>query len=325
MTEPFDYTPFIALVRRKQARLQYVVLPNGTYKIWFTEGLIEYRCLLPDNEDYAGYRTDFNLNWASEANASNAPRTSDGKPIFLPNLFNGGVILYVCGAADHPANGVGEGDKFAIHKATVGQESLSFSFNDWIYLAGGSLTYDGCGRGDHCDFELLAKPSTVAEANPGDGNCILYPYPALAPDAYLVFPAPPEVATHVVDLNDIDSLTPIPAEDENGIMYGWWCWNDPDTGKGQITAGTAFGTGKYQLFTRLSSIDPLAINTESIVLSRFAAKVHLLGTKHTNLTVPAIKPKKILPHWHLRVTLFNASGNDAYLTWALTSARVRTR
>jgi len=228
------------------------------------------------------------------------PITDDGKLIFLPNLFRGDVLLYLCGAADHETNGVGEGDKFQLSSDSSGEVSLDFQFNDWVYIAGGNAFWQGSEAGDWVNFETIASGTAVV-SNPAAGNCNLVDT-LLGADTLLI-PAAGD-GSHDVDLS---GAIPVPATNDDGF----WDWDEPDTGKGILSANLT-QTGKYNLFT------------VTLPLARYVAYMPIMGESYLDLTVPAVKPKKLLPHWVHRVTLHNGGHAGLKFAWILTTARKRT-
>jgi hypothetical protein len=232
------------------------------------------------------------------------PRTSDGKPIFLPNLFPGGVTLYITGAGD--GAGYGNGALLQVSRNPSGIAILEFGFNDWLYLAGGLCQWKDAVLGDYLSLEAYAPATTVTPNGSGTGNCTLVDPGIGAP--VLIVPSAGN-GSHDVDLNTAGL---IPAYDEDtGDANGYWDWSEPDTGKGTVTPGTV--GSKWHLFSI-----PLD-------LARFVNRFPILGSGSLDITVSAIKPKKILPQWKFRFLLCNASGEHTVQAVAsLVTARMKT-
>lgn len=231
------------------------------------------------------------------------PETSDGKPIFLPNLFRGDVELQYPGAGDHATNGRGEGTAFCLSNSTDSSTStLEWQFNDWVYAAGGGLIHKGAEMGDWCSFDMRAAATTVTVNGTSEGNCNLTNLGGYN----LITPASGD-GTH--DVAEADKV-PVPSSD----MTGYWDWNCTDTGKGTIDPSATPGAAKYNL------IDAATL------LVRWVSKVHLLGDGSLDMIVGAVKPKKILPHWTFHVDLHNGGTNShtVEIVWHLLTARKKT-
>ncbi len=237
------------------------------------------------------------------------PKTSDGKPIYLPNIFPGPVVLYYTGSADHATNGRGAGDQFLMTATSSGDTTLEFGFNDWIYLAGGYMHWENAVAGDWVSMKLKAPATSVTAAPSNDGNCNVV-------NSVVIVPAAGNGAYNV----DLTTAVPIPAQatatgDEEGPPNGYWDWDEPQTGKGTITASASPGTSKWQLLT------------VAVDLTRFVSKLQIYGDRELDVTIPAIKPKKILPQWKLQVDLHNSTNktlSPLSFSWLLVTARVKS-
>lgn len=226
-----------------------------------------------------------------------APRTSDGKPVFLPNLFPGPVTLCHSGAGDI-TGGRGNGPLFNASSNSVGDTAVEWQFNDWIYLAGGGIRYMGGGLGDYVDMLVYAPATTVTPNINNTGNCN-----CIGPGNALIVPAASNGAW------DMDPLQAIPVPSETGT--GWYAWSEPDTGTGTVIPLSA-STGAFNLYT-------VPVN-----LARFVSHLPLLGDGVIDLTIPAVKPKKLLPHWKSRVVLHNGGHAGLAVVWHVVTARIKT-
>lgn len=237
------------------------------------------------------------------------PKTSDGKLIVLPNLFPGGVSLYLTGAADN--TDYGDGQAFMLSSDDNNDISIRWTFLDWVYLAGGAVHFMNAVLGDSVDFIAFAPASIVTPNNDLIGNCIL-----AGPGDVLIVPANGN-GTHDVDLSTAVpipsyAIDEIPVDDIHGTKpSGFWEWDEPDLGKGKIIPSIP-NSGRYNLYA-------VKIN-----LARFVNRFPINGTGTIDMTLPAIKPKKILPHWFFQVTLHNSGHTGLQIAWNLTTARVRT-
>lgn len=233
------------------------------------------------------------------------PKTADGKPIYLPNIFPGPVVLYYAGSADHATNGRGAGDSFLITSTQAEDATFEFNFNDWVYLAGGYMQWSGAVAGDWVSMKLKAPATPVTAAAQNDGNCNVV--------NGVIVPAAGNGAYNV----DLTQAVPVPAQaaatgDDEGSTNGYWDWTEPQTGKGTVTASGAPGAAKWHLIA--ADVD----------LTRFVSKLQLLGSSQLDVTLSAIKPKKILPHWKLHVTLHNSTAKTLSFVWLLVTARVKS-
>lgn len=232
------------------------------------------------------------------------PVTSDGKPIFLPNLFPGNVLLYYAGCGDSREDGRGKGTLFQLSSTAAEDKTLEAYFNDWVYLAGGALSWEGGVIGDYVTLEVIC-PATVVTPASSDGNCDVVNgviVPAAGTGAYNV---------------DLSAAVPVPAQsvlvDEAtpSTPNGYWDWSEPTTGLGTITPGNP-GSSPWHLIAA------------EVKLVRFISKLPLLGTGTMDAQVPAVKPKKILPQWKFRVALHNSTEKSLSLTWNFITARIST-
>lgn len=221
------------------------------------------------------------------------PRQQDGSPYVSPCMFPSGVYLYITGADDDAA--VGDGAQFILSSEEEGNTSFEFSFLDWILVAGGALLPDGAQIGDWASMEIFCPATPVVPNGGGTGNCNVVEgiiVPAAGDGAY--------------DL-DLGTANPVltPLKD------GYWNWDFPNTGKGNVTMGNPGNAGAHLI-------------AADYPLARFVNKVPLLAGTHLEFTIPAIEPKIMLPHWKGKVTLHNAGHTGLKIGWYITSARVRT-
>lgn len=237
-----------------------------------------------------------------------APKTSDGKPIFLPNLFPGPVQLYIAGSGDHATNGRGMGQAFVASSDVEGDTVVEWGFNDWLYLAGGGIQVKDGEIGDYVEMTAYCPATPVTPNGSNTGNCNLVD-PGVG-SAILIVPAAGDGAYDV----DLAQANLVPAHEtyDESNPAGYWEWTAPEVGKGTITAGDEPSKEFWHLF----AVD--------IQLAKFVAKLPLMGTFMADITVPAVKPKKILPHWKMKVTLHNGGHTGLKLAWYLVTARKKT-
>jgi hypothetical protein len=236
--------------------------------------------------------------------ALSVPMTSDGKPIFQPSMFPGGVFLYVTGAGDTTVRG--NGQAFAVESEAAGEVATEFNFKDWVYLASGGLMWQGAQFGDWVNFEFYAPATVVTPNGTQTGNCNLVD-PGIGA-AILIVPANGDGSYDV----DLSQAKPVPAYGADGASNGYWEWTEPDVGSGAVSVSPSPGAGGWHLYAA------------AIPLVKFINRLHLLGAGAMDMNPPAIKSKKMLPHWKGKVTLHNEGHTGLKVAWYLATARVQT-
>jgi hypothetical protein len=236
-----------------------------------------------------------------------APVASDGKPFVLPNIFPGAVVLNFTGRSDKitaPAARFG-GPLFGLQAAPGATETFLVDLLDGIYLAGGHVDWEGGSWGSFVHLELMAPATTTkAPAVLGHGNCNKV---ATGYGFNIIVPAAGNGEF------DLDVPVPVPASDgETEVANGYWAYSEPWLGRGVLTP-SATPTARYNLFD------------QELELAHFA-EVHLakdIGTR--DLAAGSIKPKWILPEWHMRVEIYNADVTKTLkVVWDFVLARRRT-
>lgn len=279
--------------------LDSITTSQGACVIAFKDDLSEAEVLLLEAVVFS--HSGVGLPAGAQLVEVNAPKTSDGKLIFLPNLFPGGVTLYLCGAGDG-VNGRGEGQEFSVGSDEAGESEVEFSFSDSIYFAGGTISWVGGEIGDHISLLAYAPATPVVANGSGAGNCSVMGSGVIVPAA--------GDGSHDVDLS---TAVPIPAYDDDGNRSGQWDWSDPWTGAGSIVpAANGPGTGNCNLIAA------------QFTLARFAAKMPLLGNGSMNLQLPAIKPKLMWPQWKFKAVLTNSGHAGLKCAWMIVAARYAT-
>ena len=243
------------------------------------------------------------------------PTTSDGRQILLTSRFRGDVDPYFAGCGDDPTkltdspptDGRGEGMEFQLGWSTspgsADDKNLEWQFNDWVYISGGRIRWVGGNAGDTATFKMYAPATTVTTASPvNTGNCNLTDLGGFN----LITPAAGD-GTH--DVADADKV-PVPAVDSEGSPNGYWDWDDPDEGRGSVTAGTA-GAAGCNLFD------------VSIDLVKWIVKMQLIGNGIEPIS-PETKARKIYPPWKFRLDLYNAGSSAIQVAWTMDLARKKT-
>lgn len=234
------------------------------------------------------------------------PKTSDNKPIFLPNLFRGDVYPLFHGRSDDITNGVRFGGTYFKMQATEqGDSNLTFQFMEWVYLAGGIMECDGAVFGDRVNFKIYA-PASPATSNPGDGDFNKY---NLGGSYNMIVPTAPGTGDWDVNLQEklnenvsFTKVVPVPAPEGTG-------WFDWDYMNENVTVNIQ-GKGNYYLFD---------FQTD---LVHYVIWQHLLGSSRIDFIKPAVKPRRMLPHWIYRTDLHReGTSGTLNIVWSLLCAR----
>lgn len=243
-------------------------------------------------------------------NLKDTPKTSDGKPIFLPNIFPGIVQLCYHGQGDEPGAGPykkasGAASRFKGPDFNVSftggdptSKTVEWRFLEWVYLAGGTIKFVNADIGDTVELEVNAPASPATSTTAGTGNAGKY---EIIPSSglHMIVPAALCAAFGIsndwnVDLsekeqdgnsNDIPTLTkvvPIPAENGDG------CYDWDETA--YAVSENLQKKGAYNLFD-------FEMN-----LGLWTPGLNLLGNGLEQLETANIKTKRMLPQWVYKVT-----------------------
>lgn len=215
-------------------------------------------------------------------------RTADGKLYVSPDMWALGTLTNFCGASDTVSSGQRADDLLAFSSTTVGVLTKTIRFIDPLWLAGGHIQYQGAVLGDWINF-MTKVPATAGVAAPGAGS---YAKVAVGANKHVFVPAPG--GGWDLDLAETENanvrftkVRPVPAP--GGL--GYFDYN-MDT---EVVTPNLAGKGGYHLCDY------------EVVLAEFITKVCLLGNDHFPLTVPAVRPILILPHWQHTFSLNNAT------------------
>ena len=213
----------------------------------------------------------------------------DGRIITQPVTLGSGQWHYWHGEGDDVASDpqtVGGGQAFEATRATAGDLPITWEYRDPVWIAGGSLKFQGAQMGDHVTFMIYA-PATAITASVGGntGNCNLH-------ESGILIPAAGDGAYDV----DLETATPVPTSDF-APFTGFWDYALPTDmkGRGTITPG-APGASKYHLIPA------------DIPLDQFVHKERLLGNGETFYEPQNINVSLCLPGWRFKCTLHNESG-----------------
>lgn len=229
---------------------------------------------------------------------------AEGTPIFNPDKIPQGYILYVTGAFDDiDAETRGSGALFQVSKTDVGSASIEGRFLEQVYVVGGGVGSDGAGAGDWASYESYA-PASSPEDKTGthDGNANKVP---TGLGFNIIVPAPGNNGDWNVDGSTLEGgqinqgLVPVP----NTSGAGYWNW-DP-TADPSITpvANPGAPDGSYDLYDA------------ALPLARQANRIPLLGI-HGDVSPDAVRPRLMLPHWKVKITVYRAtSGTVTASAW----------
>jgi hypothetical protein len=223
------------------------------------------------------------------------PRAADGKLYVSPDMWPLGTLTNFSGAADDVANGVEGADFLGLESTQIEDKTKTLQFIVPSYLAGGHVQYKGAVLGDHVSFKTLV-PGTVgtdvgvgqgsyAKSAIGGGINVFVPYPGGGWDLNL---------TEKENANVVfTKVRPVPSPGSEGFFD----WN-PMTGVVTVNAAQKGG------FNLLDA---------DIVINELVTKVGIIGDDHFPLTVPAVRPVRLLPQWKFVVTLHNSTAKTLQL------------
>ena len=233
------------------------------------------------------------------ANSSTIPRSTDGRLNTLPTLFPATVQLTIIGAGDDPVNGNGMGTPF-YHTSSDGyltQHTITWTHNDYLYLAGGQVSYSGAVLGDYIDYYIMAPATTVTTVS-GTGNVNL-----VGPGNVLIVPG-----ANTNNQIDLTQAVPVP----NLTMTGFWDWTPPTN-----------GIGKGTIVPNLSQKGGYDLYTIQLQLTHPVTSLQMSGSHMFDLIIPALIPRKVLPQWLHKVIVTNSGHAGLEVLWLFTIARAR--
>ena len=291
------------------------VASDSLYNLFAADGSLSFRCELYKNPasitgvdvDQANADcADYEASIQCCANKTILPRTSDGRPITLAARFRGDIDPWFAGSMD--SSGPGEGALFELGWDSVPgspeTKTLDVTFEDWVYIANGSIKYRNAGRGDYARVLVNIPATATTAADPANtGNCNLV---ASGYGYNIIVPAAGDGEYDVADA----AKKPVPAVDSAGTGVGYWNWSEPDTGLGTVSASTP-GAGYYHLAD------------VAIPAVQWTRKFPLLGDGVVSLD-PQVKARKLLPYWVVRVELHNEALGLLEMIWWWNMARKKT-
>ena len=229
---------------------------------------------------------------------TNEKRMDDGKLIVLPDIFNLGTYMNVSGVADHIANGTrfGGSDLTITCVAQGEATALDFQLMELIGMIGARGIYTNATFGDWIGLEVFApaQPSGVITENVGAGA---YEKIVIIPDYLNKFK--PKVSgdwdldiTSKLNANvGFTKAVIVPSADKIGHF-------DYNKISNILTINT-LGHGKYDIYDA------------SIPLGKLGVKIWIVGEDQIYMSVPAVRPRDILPHWQFKLRAYDAVYDEA--------------
>lgn len=293
---------------------------DGGYEIFAvgSDSVIQCR-LAGDDANIADFESTYLANCVSVASGDDAlvlgsktnnvplvqPRNYDGRPIFQPVTLGSGQWHYWHGQGDDVTSDppvLGGGQAFEASLATAGDLPVTWIYRDPVWIAGGTLKYQGAQIGDHVSFVIYAPATEITPSDGGNtGNCHLV-YGVL-------IPAAGNGAWNV----DLETAVPVPTSDFEPYS-GYWDYALPNEmrGRGTITPGVP-GKAKYHLIPARMDLD------------RFVSKERLLGTGDSYYEPQNINVSLCLPGWRFECTVHNETGDHTVeVVWRVLVSRYWT-
>lgn len=296
----------------KKIRFQYVekldafnvFLTDGALT-WFTNIYKPPTDQVSDDGHYVeAWYTDW-MNLKKMHDGPMEPRTDDGRPMVQPVTLDRGIWHWY--TSDGDGEDKGDGPEFALSASEEGDESVEWKFNDWVEMAGGVCMFENAKLGDWLGFEI-SMPATQAENTPGAGNANKVSLPGAQGTMNLFVPAAGD-GDWTIDLASREAVPVIASG-----SHGFWDWDWPDTGLGNVLPNSA-QKGAYNLFD--FPLDPA---------TKFIPRVRILGSHILSFTPDNVHPTDILPHWKMRFKLHHGPGtHELAAVFYLITARKNTR
>lgn len=236
------------------------------------------------------------------------PMTKDGRVINMPSIFGDALDIYFSGRGDDITNNTKlRGTRLDLIQEGAGTNSLTWQYNNRMWIAGGILIYEGASFGDWIRYQVYA-PATVGTANEGAGVYDKYEI-AEGSGLYTYVPNPTQEGGWDLNLTEklnsnvcFTKVVPIPMT--NGFFdYDY----DSDCGDVALNVNQ---TGNTCLFAF------------DFVLIEIVNDVGILGSRSLQFALPASWGAKVLqPHWKHTVTINHEGTGDLKTTWHLVPGR----
>lgn len=266
------------------ASLRYTWVDEGAaYQVAAPDGQITRICSFNKDSDASA---DFEDGW--DVSEVLLETNRDGRQIVQPVTLGKGQWHYWHGEGDDVVadpQTVGGGQGFEASCDAAEDCVVEWSYRDPVWIAGGSLRFQGALMGDNVSFVIYAPATPITANGGGTGNCNLVGaviVPAMGDGAYDV---------------DLSMANPVPTADAPPYT-GYWEHELTANlkGRGTTTPSATPGQAKYHL---------LAVDYD---LDRFVNGERLLGSGENYYEPQNINVSLCLPGWEFKCTLHNATG-----------------
>lgn len=243
--------------------------------------------------------------------------TSDGRDITMPSLFPAGVYLTFAGAGDSPTAGRGQGVPFVVSTTTASTTKVSWSFVDYVYMAGGRCAWDNAVAGDSINLNVTAPASTVTANLTNTGNVNVA--------GGLITPAAGNTGAY-----NLGTAIAVPHTAAGNGAWVWVpsTWSTSSTWTADLNVSPYPFTGAGQVVPTPAGYDgnlnwTFDLYTVAVPIANFVQAMQITGTRQADFTVPAIKPQMILPQWVITASIVSSvlRTTPLIVSWSLTIAR----
>jgi hypothetical protein len=224
---------------------------------------------------------------------STEKRMEDGKLLVQPDIFNLGTYMNCSGVGDDITNGTRFGGSDIKKLATAqGEDYVEFQLMEWVGMTGVHGVFVNATFGDWIGYQVYApaQPSGVITSNDTSGA---YDKQALGGGLSRFKPHDQESTRWDLDITStlnanvaFSKAVVAPAAVSNG---GYFDYNKTTN---TIILNSA-GTGKYDIYDA------------AITLGKLGVKVWIIGTDQICMSIPAVRPRALLPHWIHKVKLYD--------------------
>ena len=285
------------------ASLRYTWVDEGAaYQVAAPDGQITRICSFnKDSEESADFEDGWDLNEVLQTT------NRDGRQIVQPVTLGKGEWHYWHGEGDDVTSDpqtVGGGTAFEATATSIGDVPVEWEYCDPVWIAGGTLTFQGAVMRDKVTFVIYAPATPLTPNGGGTGNCNVV-FGVIVPAA--------GGNTGAYDV-DLTTCNPIPSADSEPYTGYWEHELSPTMrGRGTTEASTTPRQAKYHL---------LAVDYD---LDRFVNKERLLGAGTSYYEPQNINVSLCFPGWKFKCILTNATGSHTLeAVWRVLVSRFKT-
>lgn len=272
--------------------LDYSKRTGDTFDTWFKDELS------------AGEQTTFSSLVTAHTGVSTAQeeqRTSEGKLLVQPDIFNLSTFMCISGVSDKHSDGTRfGGDDLKVECTETGETSFLMELIEWIGMTGARGIYNNAKFGDYIGFEAVieTQPSGVITSNDSTGA---YEKQALGGGLSRFITEDDGDTRWDLDttskLNAFVGFTkaiPGPAAIKNSGYFDY----DKDT---NTLTHNSTGTGKYDIYDN------------ALPTNKIGVKVWLIGNdKELCMSPQSVRSRLVLPHWKIKVIICDAAYDSQY-------------